>query len=557
MRQIQETINYIFEYYRPLQELIEAYPLLTFTAITPNIIAVSVPPEARPQFLIFERQVRRVGFPELFGLDIFNALQEANISQFHNYPFGELRGSGILIGFVDTGIEYTNPFFQYEDRTTRIVAIWDQTIEGNPPALYPYGTEYTREQINLALQSEDPLSIVPSTDDIGHGTFLAGIAAGYDRSAGAAYVGGAPESMLVVVKLAPAPRYLRDFYLIRENAIAYDTVRFMQGVNYLFEVASRENRPLVICVGIGGNTGAHDGRTRVELFLNEYSKYRDVVVVVPAGNEANLGHHFRSRVEQDGASSFEVNVAEGERGIFMQVWASDPDKLTISVISPLGRVIEKIPLSFLGEQRFSLPLERTQILIAYDFTGIYTTGQNITVRLVDPTPGLWQFTIYGEYILNGVYNVWLPREGFINPATRFLQPDPFTTVNIPGTESNVICVGAYDDQDGSIYISSGRGPTRTQGTKPDFVAPGVNVLGPALGGGLVAATGTSISTAIAAAASALLIEWINQNAPDITINTRIARSIFIRGARRTPGVVYPNPTEGYGKLDLINSILLI
>jgi subtilisin family serine protease len=550
-------IRYIFEYYRSLQELIQAYPSLIFTPITPNIIAVTVPLGANEEFVQFARTIEGVSPPILYGLDSLGALQDANIASFHEYPYGELRGSGILIGFIDTGIQYTNTLFKYEDNTTRIVSIWDQTIEGNPPSPYTYGTEYTRENINAALQSEDPLSIVPSTDEIGHGTFLAGVAAGYDRTSTGFYIGGAPESMMVVVKLRPAPLYLREFYLIQPDAIAYDSISLMEGITYLLDIATRENKPLVICIGVGTNTGPHDGRDRTEIFLNEFSRVRDLVILIAAGNEATLGHHYEGTVLQGSINSFEMNIADGEKGVYFQVWGNAPDKMAISITSPLGRMIPKIPIAMLGEKSFTLPLERTQIIVSYDFTGIYATGQSITIKLIDPTPGLWQFTIHGEYILSGRYNTWLPREGFSLPATRFLRPAPFTTVNIPGTGENDITVGAYDSQDGSVYLSSGRGPTRRQTIKPDFVAPGVNIIGPALDGGFMSATGTSIATAITSSAVALLIEWVKQNEIPIILNTRTVKTILTRGARRTVGVSYPNNLEGYGKLDLQSSILLI
>lgn len=82
-----------------------------------------------------------------------------------------LTGRDVVLGFVDTGIDYRNPVFRRADGSTRILAIWDQSVQtGTPPDGYFYGSEYTREQINEALQAEDPLELVPSVDEIGHGT---------------------------------------------------------------------------------------------------------------------------------------------------------------------------------------------------------------------------------------------------------------------------------------------------------------------------------------------------------------------------------------------------
>ncbi|MEE1073048.1 MAG: S8 family serine peptidase, partial [Cellulosilyticum sp.] len=155
------------------------------------------------------------------------------------------------------------------------------------------------------------------------------------------------------------------------------------------------------------------------------------------------------------------------------------------------------------------------------------------------------------------FHIWLPRRGFINEDTYFLQPDPSYTVQIPGTAEYVIVVGAYDPVDDSIYVSSGRGPTTAEVIKPDFIAPGVNVQGPRVGGGLTSFVGTSTAAAITSGAAALLLEWaiLKGNFPEM--NIRIARGVFIRGARRTETGVYPNNIEGYGRLDLQNSISII
>lgn len=115
-----------------------------------------------------------------------------------------LFGKGVLIAVVDSGIDYAHPDFRNEDGTSRILNLWDQTVTGAPPAGYHIGTEYTREQINMALQAQTPqerYEIVPSRDLSGHGTHVAGIAAGNGRAGNGRYTGCAPESELIIVKL--------------------------------------------------------------------------------------------------------------------------------------------------------------------------------------------------------------------------------------------------------------------------------------------------------------------------------------------------------------------
>ena len=225
--------DYLIETPIPFIEFQERYPSLIFAPISSRLIILSVPPGAEEEFNQIDQEIGSIFSPILFGLNAIDAVEESNISIFHDYPFGELRGEGVLIGFVDTGIQYTNPLFTYEDNTTRILNIWDQSIEGPGGDIYSYGTIYTEEQINEALRSEDPLSIVPSTDENGHGTMLAGIAAGNERGVPGGYVGGAPDANIAVVKLRPAKQYLRDTYLIKEGAIAYQDNDYLTGVNYL------------------------------------------------------------------------------------------------------------------------------------------------------------------------------------------------------------------------------------------------------------------------------------------------------------------------------------
>lgn len=557
MRQTGEVRDYLIDALIGLAEYRERYPRLGFFPITTRTFILEVPSgaEAEEEFQLFSADVQSIYMPVLYGLNASVDLAESNITFFHDYPFGPLRGEGTLIGIVDTGIEYTNPLFQYEDNTTRIVSIWDQSIEGNGVRNFPYGTEYSEADINEALKATDPYSIVPSRDEIGHGTFLAGVAAGDDRSIEAAYTGGAPEAMLVIVKLRPAKEYLREYYLIEDDAIAYQDNDYLAGIYYLIETARRLQKPIAICTGLGCNDGGHNGSTIVERYLNEASSYEDIVLVLSAGNEANQGHHYSNVIQQGGTQTFEVNVSEREKGFILRVWMNKPDIVAISFTTPLGQKIERIPINIGSSQNFKIPLEPSEITVIYTYPELGTGEQVISVRLATPTPGIWQFALYGENIVDGTYNVWLPREGFIRENTRFLKPEAFTTVCIPATAEEVIVVGAYNSTDKSIYAASGRGPTRTMTIKPDLIAPGVNVQGPNLSGGYTTATGTSIAAAITTSASALLLQWAVIERNLLKMNTRVAKTILIRGANRSPREVYPNNITGYGQLNLQSSIM--
>lgn len=550
--------NYTLGTVITLEQLREDFPNLLFEQIAPYVFTIQVPPGQEDELERLRESFTRITNPTLYGLNAEPALETSNISVFHDYPYGPLRGNGVLIGFVDTGIDYTNPLFQNADGTTRISALWDQTLSegtvGTTSQDFSYGKVYRTDDINAALVSDDPYSVVPSRDENGHGTYLAGIAAGNDQSDQAEYVGAAPDAGIIMVKLRPASSRLRDFYLISETVPAYQSNDIMAGITFLLNEANRLNRPLIICIGLGNNFGAHNGTALLEGFLQGVSAAANVIAVIAAGNEGNSGHHYRGTVTADASEEVEINVGEDEPGFLVFLWAGLPNRLQVAVRSPLGQLIERVPIFNQQGQNYQFKLEQTELYIVYFYPEPLSGSEAAILRFSKPTPGIWTIIISAEGIVTGEYHMWLSRRGFINETTRFLRPEPQTTVQIPGTDGFTLVVGAYDDVDDSIYAASGRGPTTNNIIKPDIVAPGVNVRGPLPGGGFTTYAGTSTAAAVTAGACALLMQWavIDGNFPEI--NTRIARGILTRGARRQRGVTYPNNIEGYGRLDLQNSI---
>ena len=165
------------------------------------------------------------------------ALRVPAILAVQTQPYLSLSGEDILVGFLDSGIDYTHPAFRNPDGTTRILGIWDQTDQsGTPPPGFLYGSSYTGEQINAALFSSSPGAIVPEADEEGHGTAVAGIACG-SPDPESDFTGAAPRSSLLFVRLKPAKAYLRDYFLIPSDAIAYQENDLMLGVRYLMQTA--------------------------------------------------------------------------------------------------------------------------------------------------------------------------------------------------------------------------------------------------------------------------------------------------------------------------------
>lgn len=546
--------NYSIDNEESLRELREAYPHIKFVRITATIFTLQVEEGYEDELIKLSENVRYVNPPTVYGLNAEQALEISNISQFHEYPYGSLRGRGILIGFVDTGIDYQNDYFKYADNTSRIAAIWDQTIAGNPPEPFGYGSVYTQKDLDAALNSDNPYSIVPTRDTNGHGTYLAGIAAGNDQSEAEMFIGGAPDAEIIMVKLRQASKERREMYLINDTVTAYQSNDIISGVQFIVDTARQLNKPVVICLGVGNNYGSHSGDATIERYLEVVGKSNGVVVVVAAGNETSSSHHYRGKITSTLKDEVEINVGNNEEGFLMNLWANISTILRVSFRSPLGQVIDRIPLLNRTMQTFTFNLEPTILNIDYFLTDPGTGTESIAIRFKNPTPGIWTMIVESENTVDTTFHVWLPRRGFINEDTYFLQSDPNYTVQIPGTAEYVITVGAYDPIDNSIYVSSGRGPTTNNVVKPDFIAPSVNVQGPRVGGGFTTFIGTSTAAALTAAAAALLLEWSIVEGNFLEINTRIARGILIRGARRTENVIYPNSVEGYGRLDLKTSL---
>ncbi|MHC1750396.1 MAG: S8 family peptidase [Cellulosilyticaceae bacterium] len=549
---------YLIETPLTLDTLRDRYPSIVFIPIDGRIFSIAVPNTAKDEFTRLRSTTEAIYIPHVYGLtNNSDVLEQSGIASLHNSFLGELRGKGILVGFVDTGIDYTHPVFRYADGTSRITRIWDQTIEGSPPEPFGFGTEYTTEEINIALASPDPYNIVPSRDDIGHGTALAGIATGYSDIASELYLSAAPDAHIAMVKLKPAAEYLMQYYLIEQDVPAYQANDVILGIQYLVNLSVLLNLPLVVCIGLGNSFGGHDGSTIIERYLERLSVLEKIIITIASGNEATTAHHYSGNLIGDIPDEVEINVAAGENGFICELWASGADKVTVSIKSPLGQLIDRIPVIPYKETSINFSLEKTKLSVTYSFPDLKSGNEVITMRFQDPTPGIWTINVYGIVIVEGNFDIWLPVTDFILPNTRFLNPDPFITLVIPSSASNLISVGGYNYIDGSTFAPSGRGPTKNLIIKPDIIAPAVNLTVPQVGGGYTTYIGTSIAAAITAGACAILLEWGVLKGNLIQLNTRSARTILIRGATRRPGTAYPNPIEGYGKLNLRKSLTLI
>ena len=509
--------------------------------------------------------------PKLYGLMDTTSFDASGITATLNQPLLNVRGQGVLIGFLDTGIDYLREDFKASGGRTRIAAVWDQTIQSvnyeedtgeaagteqydreQVQGMVQYGTVYTREDINAALAAEregqNPYDIVPSRDENGHGTFLAGVAAASET---ADYIGAAPEAEILMVKLKPAKKYLRDFYLLPEQVEAYSETDMMMGVRFLQQYAIREKKPLVICVGLGTASGSRTGALPFADLLNTLARQVNTVVVTCTGNEANNRTHTSGLAVSDTEpSEIEITVGADERGFVMEIWAESLDILSVAITSPSGERISRIPARIDTGGVYNFLLERSQVAVNYRVVESASGYEVIFMRFINPAQGIWKIHVYSLTNIVGRYNAWLPLKQFLSGDTYFLNSNPSTTLTEPGAAERVISVGAYNHITDASYVASGRGYTATGLVKPDFVAPGVDVYGVRAGGGYTTRTGTSVAAAHAAGAAALLLTWgvTDGNLP--YMGTNEVKSVLIRGAKRENNTMYPNNIYGYGKMDV-------
>ena len=489
--------------------------------------------------------------PSLYGLmqaggNLFNPenLAETGSIRIQNPPLS-LTGEGVILGIIDTGIRYELDVFRREDGSSRIMAIWDQTIQdGEPPEGFQYGTEYTRADINRALISDAPRSIVPSTDTDGHGTQMASAAAGSVIDGGFIFRGAAPQAEIAVVKLKGAKQYLRDFYLIADGAAAYQENDIMEAVRYLERMAIVLQRPVVIVLGIGTNLGSHNGTSPLASYLNIVASRRSRAIIVCGGNEGDKEHHYEGIVPED----VEIRVAQETKGFCLELWGALPDTYSVRVRSPGGENSAEIDFRNKGDTEVDFVFENTRIFISNVVVERDSGEQLIFFRFLDPTPGIWTLRIFPPQDGQsgaGNFNLWLPITEFIDTSVTFIAPSPDVTLTEPSNASQVLTISAYNGLTGSWFAQSGRGYTKSGAVKPDLSAPGVEVstvLGPV--------TGSCMAAALAAGCVAQFMEWAVVDGHVPSVSGKGIKSFLTLGADRPGDIVYPDNRWGYGRIDV-------
>ena len=541
--------------YNGNMELLKQYEKYSVQIMNPTFAVIYLPvSEIKSDLLI---QWGYSAIPKCYALTDDLSLEASGIKKLRATPALNLRGKGVLIGMIDTGIDYTNPIFQYKDGTTRIAAIWDQTIDTEtqyPEMIYPsfFGTEYKQEQINNALKNPDPFKIVPTKDENGHGTALAGIAAGSENKEND-FSGVVPDAELVVVKLKQCKKNIRDYYSIPANVTCYQETDIIWGFQYLIDTARILKRPLAVCIGLGTSQGAHDDSGPLNLDVTIGGDFPGVAVTVAGGNEGNARRHFYSALDPDGSVSVELNVGADEAGFTMELWGDPPMIYTLDILSPNGEYIPAISKSLEESRTIRFVFEETVIHLNYIMIEADTGKQVILLNFTKPTQGTWKFQVYGKSDLKGSFHVWLPSDNFISTNTYFSDSNSYTTLTSPGNCTVPITAVAYNSNSGTLYADSGKGYSTSNILNPDLAAPGVNITCPTLNHGFTTMSGTSVAAAHTAGITAMMLEWgvVNGNNPNL--DTIGIRKFLVRGAQRSKQLQYPNRAWGYGTVDIFNA----
>lgn len=498
-------------------------------------------------------QIEYIEKPKALALSEMEGISASCVNPVRLPPLS-LYGTGMLVAVIDSGIDYTHPDFRNDNGTSRILALWDQSVSGVPPEPYQLGSVYTAADINAALEAgtlSQRLAIVPEVDLSGHGTHVASIAAGNGRASAGRYVGVAPEADLLVVKLAPG------------SAQGFPrTSELMQGIDWCVRYGIEHQRPVAINVSFGNNYGDHAGTSLLEQYIDGSVNYGRTVICVGAGNEGNTGRHLSGVVDSNQRTVVEFTAASYETGLNLQIWKEYADEISVLVRSPSGSIFGE------GNDALSIMNTGTDVRIFYAEPTPYNARQEIYIALIPIRDyieeGIWQLWLNPIRIRSGGFNIWLPVAGATSTQTGFFRPTTELSLTIPSTASRAITVGAYDSRTDSYAAFSGRGYAEenlqsgigaiyTQ--KPDLVAPGVNITAASPGGGYDTRSGTSMAAPFVTGAAALLMQWGVIQGNDPFLYGEKLKAALVRGTRTLTGFLeYPNSQVGWGALCVRDSL---
>ncbi len=467
--------------------------------------------------------------PKRVYIDAVSGLDSACIRRLQDENTFGLTGKGVIVGIIDTGVDYSHPEFRRENGETRILYFWDQGAQGSPPEGFVSGAEYSSGMLDAALLSGDPFSVTGIPDRDGHGTAVAGIAAGN--------TGSAPGADIIAVKVRPGGD---DFSRSAE---------LMRGIKYITDKARLLQMPAAINISYGMNEGSHRGDSLFEEYLTAAAGVWKLSLVVPTGNEGGAGHHYSGMMTASSRSDISFFTAAGLTGFYLSLWKDFADDLRVGLILPGG---ERTPVLDSGAEVSRFGYGDIYVTVIYGQPTRYSISQevffDIRAREGFIPAGLWKLVVVSGNIANGRFDVWLPTVAEVTTGTYFADPDNYATLTIPSTSGKVIRAAGYNDRIGSAAEFSGVGWNAEGLAKPDVTAPCVGITAPRAGGGYGSFTGTSFAAPFATGAAALLMEQGIVRGRSPFLYGEKLKAYLHRSAVRIQGAGYPSPVYGYGRL---------
>lgn len=530
---------------------------IPFFTINPQYTLTGYPLSGLSDNLLSAALYRTI--PKLYIPQSTAALENTGILNVRNRPALGMTGKDVLIGIIDSGIAYTHPAFRRTDGRTRILALWDQTLSSEPSengSLPPvlYGNLFTENDINEAIFSENPALLVPSADHTGHGTAVAGIAAG-STDLTSDFSGVAPDAWLAVVKLKEAKNYLKQFFLLSPSVPVYQESDILFAIAWLQALALRLKLPLSICLSVQTWQGAHSGDTALERTMTFLSGSPGITLSTGTGNEADKAHHGTGVFQKERQQTAELLVPENTDGFTAEIWGPPVSLLTIGIQAPSGDLVENIPARLGTSETLNFLLDRTTIQVSYEILSGEAGNQLILLRFFTPSAGIWRLTIRAAGNAESYFHIWLPAANTLQKDIRLLSPDPFTTVMGPGNAVSAITAAVNNAGNTAVESYSGRGYTFQNLITPTIAAPGNALTAPSYIEGYRPFSGASASAAISAGTSAMLLEWGLSRTPPRIFRQSEIRTLLLRGSDKPAGETFPNPISGYGNLNLEESFL--
>ena len=545
------------------EDLIATLPDAHITPLLGNYAIARLPQEqidtiaALPQIIYIEK-------PKRLFFEVQQARAASCITSLQNTNPTAFTGQGVLVAVIDSGIDYAHPDFRNDDGTSRIMYLWDQTIPQTTtsPTSFPTksessllspntpGTLYDNTLLNQALASPtiaQRQEICPSIDISGHGTHVAGIAAGNGRASDGIFRGVAYEADLLIVKLGAS------------DPLGFpNTSQLMMAVDFCIRISIELQKPLAINLSFGNTYGSHSGTSLLETYLDTAAQSGQICIAAGSGNEGASAGHTGGRLSPNSSTNVQFIISEFLQNLSIQIWKNYWDEMLFSITSPAGQSITFS--STPGAWRYTL--EHTELYLYIGEPSPYNIFQEIYIDFLPQSTyldaGIWTILIQGQKITDGIWDMWMPASAVRGTATQFLLPTADTTLTIPSTSGRLITVGAYDSNRLTGAPFSGRGYTwNLNQVKPDLVAPGVDITSCAPGGGYAMRTGTSMAAPFVTGSCAALMQWGILLGNDLFLYGDKVKAHLIRGARPLPfAESYPNPEIGWGALCLRDSVTI-